>query len=117
MSATAQSRIHDRRRGARGLDELLAHRRGPRQREVQETRGDRVDGTLAGNALSLAAMRATIDRILSATAFAGVIEMATRYTVDVDQILVNVDRSSSTTQLSARAESLGTAVGLFDMVK
>ncbi|HVA52521.1 MAG TPA: hypothetical protein VNF05_03295 [Acidimicrobiales bacterium] len=99
------------------LEEFLPHRRGPHQREAQETRGDRVVGALAGNALSFLAMRATIDGNLTATAFAEIIEMATRYTVDVDQILVDVDRSSSTTQLSARAENLETAGGLFDVVE
>ena len=42
MSSTVQSCVHDRRRGARVLAELSRDRRGPRHREVRETRGDRV---------------------------------------------------------------------------
>ena len=41
MSSTVQSRVHDRRRGARVLAELSRDRRGPRLREVRGTRGDR----------------------------------------------------------------------------
>jgi glutamate-1-semialdehyde 2,1-aminomutase len=63
-----------------------------------------VGGTLAGNALSLAAMRATLDEVLTDNAFANMTEMATRYTVHVEQVIVNADLPWSIAQLGARAE-------------
>ena len=63
-----------------------------------------VGGTLAGNALSMAAMRATLGEVLTQEAFAQMIEMATRYTGDVEQIITDAELSWSITQLGARAE-------------
>jgi len=63
-----------------------------------------VGGTLAGNALSSAAMRATLGEVLTDGAFANMTEMATRYTVDVEQIIVDADLPWSIAQLGARAE-------------
>jgi glutamate-1-semialdehyde 2,1-aminomutase len=63
-----------------------------------------VGGTLAGNALSTAAMRATLGEVFTDTAFARMIELATRYT---DGIRAAIDRQGlpwSVTQLGARAE-------------
>jgi glutamate-1-semialdehyde 2,1-aminomutase len=45
-----------------------------------------VGGTLAGNALSMAAMRATLDEVLTETAFARMIEMANKYTTEAEKI-------------------------------
>jgi len=90
--------------GAYGLSEEVAG-------EVRRITGDAglsdvggVGGTLAGNALSLAAMRATLDEVLTETAFERMIELATRYTVDVEQILVDIELPWSIAQLGARAE-------------
>jgi len=63
-----------------------------------------VGGTLAGNAISLAAMRATLDEVLTEKAFERMIEMATRYTAGVEQILVDIGLPWSIAQLGARAE-------------
>jgi len=63
-----------------------------------------VGGTLAGNALSSAAMRATLGEVLTDSAFANMIEMATRYTGHVEQIIVDAKLPWSIAQLGARAE-------------
>jgi len=63
-----------------------------------------VGGTLAGNALSSAAMRATLDEVLTDRAFENMIEMATRYTGHVEQIIVDAELPWSIAQLGARAE-------------
>jgi len=63
-----------------------------------------VGGTLAGNALSSAAMRATLGEVLTDSAFANMIEMATRYTGHVEQIIVDAELPWSIAQLGARAE-------------
>lgn len=63
-----------------------------------------VGGTLAGNPLSLAAMRATLHDVLTEEAFRRMINLATRYTADVRRILDEADLPWSITQLGARAE-------------
>lgn len=63
-----------------------------------------VGGTLAGNALSLAAMRATLDEVLTDDAFTHMIRLATDYTEDVRRILDTAAVPWSITQLGARAE-------------
>ena len=61
-------------------------------------------GTLAGNALSLAAARATLAEVLTAAAFEGMIERATRFTAGVQAVLDRHDLPWSVVQLGARAE-------------
>ena len=63
-----------------------------------------VGGTLAGNALSMAAMRATLDEVLTETAFARMIELANKYAAEAEEIIVDADLPWSITQLGARAE-------------
>lgn len=63
-----------------------------------------VGGTLAGNALSLAAARATLAEVLSEAAFAGMVDRATRYTAGVRGIVDRHDLPWSVSQLGARAE-------------
>jgi glutamate-1-semialdehyde 2,1-aminomutase len=63
-----------------------------------------VGGTLAGNALSLAAMRATLAEVLTDEAFARMIALAGRYTAGVQSVLDKFDLGWSITQLGARAE-------------
>ncbi|HEV3312104.1 MAG TPA: transaminase [Chloroflexota bacterium] len=90
--------------GAYGLSEEVAER-------IRRATGDGglgdvggVGGTLAGNALSMAAMRATLDEVLTEAAFARMIEMATKYTAEAENIIVGADLAWSITQLGARAE-------------
>lgn len=63
-----------------------------------------VGGTLAGNALSLAAMRATLGEVLTEDAFAHMIELATVFTSGVQATLEELDVPWSISQLGARAE-------------
>ena len=63
-----------------------------------------VGGTLAGNALSLAAMRATLGEVLTDQAFQHMIELGTRYTGQVQDVLDRYDVPWSIVQIGARAE-------------
>ena len=63
-----------------------------------------VGGTLAGNVLSTAAMRATLEEVLTDAAFEHMIALATRFTEGVEKTLVAYDVPWSISQLGARAE-------------
>ena len=92
--------------GAYGLTAELAD---TVHRLVQSSDADIVDvggvgGTLAGNALSLTAMRATLGEVLTDEAFAAMIDLATTYTADVQRVIDAADLPWSIAQLGARAE-------------
>jgi glutamate-1-semialdehyde 2,1-aminomutase len=89
--------------GAYGVSDEVAERVAARRdADLVDTGG--VGGTLAGNALSVAAMRATLEQVLTDEAFEHMIALGTRYTdgvrgvIDVCQVLWSV------VQLGARAE-------------
>ena len=63
-----------------------------------------IGGTLAGNALSLAAMRATLENVLTARAFETMIPLATRFTDGVSSEIEKHGLSWNVQQLGARAE-------------
>ena len=63
-----------------------------------------VGGTLAGNALSTAAMRATLGEVLTPAAFDHMIALATRFTEGVQGVLDEFDVPWSISRLGARAE-------------
>lgn len=63
-----------------------------------------VGGTLAGNALSLAAVRATLEHVLTDEAFEAMIALATRYTDAVRESFAAHGAPWTVTQLGARAE-------------
>ena len=63
-----------------------------------------VGGTLAGNALSVAAMRATLEHVLTDEAFVGMTELATRFTAGVQGVIDTYGLPWSISQLGARAE-------------
>lgn len=63
-----------------------------------------VGGTLAGNVLSTAAMRATLGEVLTDSAFEHMITLATRFTEGVVATLEEYDVPWSISQLGARAE-------------
>ncbi|MGI9196170.1 MAG: transaminase [Candidatus Nanopelagicales bacterium] len=63
-----------------------------------------VGGTLAGNVLSTAAMRATLGEVLTDAAFEHMITLATRFTEGVVSTLEEYDVPWSIAQLGARAE-------------
>ena len=63
-----------------------------------------IGGTLAGYALSMAAMRATLTEVLTEEAFARMIPLAERWTAGVDGVLRSRDVPWHVTRLGARAE-------------
>jgi glutamate-1-semialdehyde 2,1-aminomutase len=63
-----------------------------------------IGGTLAGNALSLAAMRATLQHVLTPTAFEHMIALAQRFTNGVAAEIRAAGLPWSVTRLGARAE-------------
>lgn len=63
-----------------------------------------VGGTLAGNALSTTAMRATLSEVLSDFAFDHMITLATRFREGVEKVLSDTQVPWSVVQLGARAE-------------
>jgi glutamate-1-semialdehyde 2,1-aminomutase len=63
-----------------------------------------VGGTLAGNALSVTAMRATLEDVLTDAAFAGMVELATLFTRGVQEAIDRAELPWSISQLGARAE-------------
>ena len=65
-----------------------------------------VGGTLAGNALSLAAMRATLEHVLTQKAFDHMIPLAERWTEGVAKAITEFDIPWHVTRLGCRAEYL-----------
>jgi glutamate-1-semialdehyde 2,1-aminomutase len=65
-----------------------------------------IGGTLAGNALSLAAMRATLTKVLTREAFDRMIPMAERWIAGVQQAIAEFDVPWNVTRLGCRAEYL-----------
>lgn len=89
--------------GAYGLSDGVVERiEAMRELDLVDTGG--VGGTLAGNALSLAAARATLAEVLTDDAFVGMIDLAARYTVGVEAIIERSGLPWSVAQLGARSE-------------
>jgi glutamate-1-semialdehyde 2,1-aminomutase len=63
-----------------------------------------VGGTLAGNALSVAATRATLEHVLTDAAFEQMAALATTFTAAVTKVIGTFDLPWSISQLGARAE-------------
>jgi glutamate-1-semialdehyde 2,1-aminomutase len=89
--------------GAYGLTHELAERVQARgDADLVDTGG--VGGTLAGNALSTAATRATLEHVLTEAAFTSMTALATRFTDGVRGVLDARGVPWSVVQLGARAE-------------
>lgn len=89
--------------GTYGLSEDLANR------VLSRTDLDLIDmggvgGTLAGNPLSMAAARATLEEVLTRENFAKMIDLATYYTETVNALFERYSLPWSINQLGARAE-------------
>jgi glutamate-1-semialdehyde 2,1-aminomutase len=65
-----------------------------------------IGGTLAGNALSLAAMHATLSKVLTQEAFDRMIPMAERWTAGVEKVIKDFGLPWHVTRLGCRAEYL-----------
>ena len=92
--------------GAYGITEQVA---AQLDRHTRTGSADIVDvggvgGTLAGNALSTAAMRATLSEVLTEQAFQTMIELAVRYTAGIQATIDQHGLPWSVSRLGARAE-------------
>ncbi|MGE5407423.1 MAG: aspartate aminotransferase family protein [Syntrophothermus sp.] len=63
-----------------------------------------VGGTLAGNALSLAAARATLAEVLTESAFARMLALGERFAAGVDEVIAGHDLPWQATRLGCRVE-------------
>jgi glutamate-1-semialdehyde 2,1-aminomutase len=91
--------------GAYGVAAELAERiSADADADLVDTGG--VGGTLAGNALSLAATRATLEHVLTDEAFAGMTARAVRFTEGVQAAFDAHGLTWSISRLGARAEYL-----------
>ena len=90
---------------AYGFSEEVASRLAGRI-ELEDVDVGGVGGTLAANALSLAAMRATLGEVLTADAFQRMIPLATRWTAGVEAWIAESRLPWHVTQLGCRAEYL-----------
>jgi glutamate-1-semialdehyde 2,1-aminomutase len=63
-----------------------------------------VGGTLAGNALSVAAMRATLESVLTTKAFDRMVDLSTEFTAGVRETIERAGLPWSVSQLGARSE-------------
>jgi glutamate-1-semialdehyde 2,1-aminomutase len=89
--------------GAYGVTEELADGiTGYLDSEYSDVGG--VGGTLAGNALSLAAARATLSEVLTSDAYARMISLCDRFVTGVERVLAEREVRWSIVQLGARAE-------------
>ncbi len=94
--------------GAYGLTNEVAERvAAHREADLVDVGG--VGGTLAGNVLSTAAMRATLEQVLTDEAFARMIEVATHFHAGVESVIASSGVRWSATQLGARTEYRFTA--------
>ncbi len=69
-----------------------------------------IGGTLAGNALSLAAMRATLTKVLTKEAFDRMMPMAERWTAGVQKVIQDFGLTWHVTRLGCRAEYLFSSI-------
>jgi glutamate-1-semialdehyde 2,1-aminomutase len=89
--------------GAFGLSAALAAQiLDDQTADIVDTGG--VGGTLAGNALSVAAMRATLEQVLTDAAFDVMIARAGRYTAGVREVIATRGLRWNIVRLGARAE-------------
>ena len=89
--------------GSYGLSAELAERVLAR-RDLDLVDMGGVGGTLAGNPLSVAAMRATLGEVLTDDAFGGMIDTATGFTTGVQKLIDDHELPWAINQLGARAE-------------
>jgi glutamate-1-semialdehyde 2,1-aminomutase len=89
--------------GALGLsDEVAQEALGHHDADYADAGG--VGGTLAGNPLSLAAVHATLDRVLTEEAFAHTIPLAERFCAGLEEIFARRSLPWNVSQLGCRAE-------------
>ena len=89
--------------GAYGLSAELAHHLENRS-DLDMVDVGGVGGTLAGNPVSVAAARATLEHVLTDKAFEEMITLSTRFTAGVQQVIDTHELPWSVSQLGARTE-------------
>jgi glutamate-1-semialdehyde 2,1-aminomutase len=94
--------------GAYGVSAEVAERMFASPAADYEDTGG-VGGTLAGNALSLAAMRVTLGHVLTDQAFAGMIGLGERFEAGVNDVIARGALPWHVTRIGCRAEYLFTA--------
>jgi glutamate-1-semialdehyde 2,1-aminomutase len=89
--------------GAYGITrEVAAGAQGHPEADLVDVGG--VGGTLAGNALSVTAMRATLEHVLTEEAFGRMVSLATDFTAGVQETIDRTRVPWSVSRLGARAE-------------
>ncbi len=91
-----------------GFTPEIAARLGPLTSEQEADTGG-IGGTLAGNALSMAAMRATLGEVLTNEAFERMIALGERFTAGVEGVISDGGLPWHVTRLGCRAEYLFSA--------
>jgi glutamate-1-semialdehyde 2,1-aminomutase len=82
--------------------EVAARWRAATSRDLADTGG--IGGTLAGNALAVAAMRATLAEVLTEAAYARMIPLAERFAAGVEGVIAELGLPWIVKRLGARAE-------------
>jgi glutamate-1-semialdehyde 2,1-aminomutase len=82
--------------------EVAARWRAATARDLADTGG--IGGTLAGNALAVAAMRATLGEVLTEAAYARMIPLAERFAAGVEGVIAGLGLPWIVKRLGARAE-------------
>lgn len=82
--------------------EVAARLRQNNRRDLADTSG--IGGTLAGNPLSMAAMRATFEQVLTTQAYGHMIHLALRWSDGVQQVIQDYGLPWHVMQLGCRAE-------------
>jgi glutamate-1-semialdehyde 2,1-aminomutase len=89
---------------AYGMTEEVADRVTAHHRILETSDVGGIGGTLAGNALSLAATRATLEQVLTGAAFDHMIEMAERFETGVNEVIATHGVPWHATRLGCRVE-------------
>jgi len=86
-----------------GMTAEVAERVRPRIKDDESDAGG-IGGTLAGNALAMAAMRATLETVLTETTFAETIARARRWAAGVEEVIRETGLPWHVVRLGCRAE-------------
>ena len=89
---------------AYGMTEEVAERIADHMRMLETTDVGGIGGTLAGNALSLAAARATLEEVLTDEAFGHMTEMAERFEAGVNEVVAAHAVPWNSVRLGCRVE-------------
>jgi glutamate-1-semialdehyde 2,1-aminomutase len=89
---------------AYGMSEEVADRVAAHLGTLETTDGGGIGGTLSGNALSLAATRATLENVLTDEAFEHMIALGERFEAGVNEVIAAHDAPWHATRLGCRVE-------------